>query len=227
VYPDHYKTNNQKQEVINMSKTESLSVKKAIEQRHSVRSFSPEPVTTEQIDELIQAARLAPSSLNSQPWRFKIVRDKNLLKKFGEKQISRTQKWIADAGAVLVCCADTANYIKDSQASAFFFRDNNLITGDSMDGIDECVERATSAPEVAKFGAAAMNVGISISFMMLRAVELGLGTCWVGMYDEQNVKELLGIDQKFRIVGLLVVGNPAQDQPEGHNRKKTEEIIIP
>lgn len=210
-----------------MNKNEHLSVKHAIENRHSVRAFSPDPLPIEQVHELIAAARLAPSSLNSQPWRFKIVMDKSVLKKFGEKEISRTQKWLADAGAIIVCCADTSNYVKDSQASAFFFRDNNLITGDAMDGIDEYVEREASATEAARFGAAAMNVGISISFMMLRAVELGLGTCWVGMYNEQKVKELLDIDPELRIVGLLAVGIPAQDQPEGHNRKAMDEIILP
>jgi nitroreductase len=211
-----------------MNKGEKLGVKDAILKRHSVRSYNSKPVTTEQIEELINAARLAPSSLNSQPWRFKVVSDRKTLIKFGEKDISRKQSWLADAGAIIVCCADMAGYIKDSQASAFFFRENNLITGDPMDGIDEYLEREVSATEAAKFGASAMNVGISVSFMMLRAVELGLGTCWVGMYDEQKIMELLDIDPLLRIVGLLAVGVPDEgDLPTEHNRKRLDEILLP
>ncbi|WP_432735044.1 nitroreductase family protein [Maridesulfovibrio sp. FT414] len=210
-----------------MNKQSIMGVKEAISGRHSVRSFIPKSVSDEDIDALINAARLAPSSLNSQPWRFKVVRDKEILKKFGEKNISRTQSWLADAGAIIVCCADVAGYVKDSQASAFFYRDNELITGDTMDGIEDYVERESSADRAAKFGAAAMNVGISISFMMLRAMELGLGTCWVGMYNEQEVKKMLNIDNEIRIVSLLAVGYPAEGQPHEHNRKDVSEILLP
>ncbi|WP_415717095.1 nitroreductase family protein [Maridesulfovibrio sp.] len=210
-----------------MKKNAVLGVNDAILQRHSVRSFTPEAVSSEDIAALIEAARLAPSSLNSQPWRFKVVQDKDILKRFGEKDISRTQSWLADAGAIIVCCADISGYVKDSQASAFFYRENDLITGDTMDGIDEYVERESSADAYAKFGASAMNVGISASFMMLRAVELGLGTCWVGMYDEQKVKELVGIDSELRVVGLFAVGHPAEAPVQEHSRKEISEILLP
>ncbi|WP_415713168.1 nitroreductase family protein [Maridesulfovibrio sp.] len=204
-----------------------LGVKDAILQRHSVRSFTSEAVSNEKIEALIEAARLAPSSLNSQPWRFKVVKDKEILKRFGEKNISRTQSWLAEAGAIIVCCADISGYVKDSQASAFFYRENDLITGDTMDGIDEYVERESSADAYAKFGSSAMNVGISISFMMLRAVELGLGTCWVGMYNEPEVKELANIDPELRIVGLLAVGYPSETPDQEHNRKEISDILLP
>ncbi len=207
----------------------SMGVKDAILNRHSVRSFSSEPVTDEQLDALFQAARLAPSSLNSQPWRFKAARDAELLKEFGKKEVSRSQTWLARAGAVIACCADVSGYLRDSQAAAFFFRENDLIKGDPMEGIEAYVEREKNAAETAKFGAAAMNVGIAISFMMLRAVELGLGTCWVGMFDEGKVKELLDIDMnpELRIVGLLAVGRPAEGQAVEHKRKALEEIVLP
>lgn len=210
-----------------MPVTDTLGVMDAISARHSVRSFTDDPVTPAELDALIEAARLAPSSLNSQPWRFKIVTDKRLLARFGTKEISRTQTWLAKAGAIIVCCADLSGYVRDSQASAFFFRDNNLITGDSMDGIEEYVAREASAAEAARFGAAAMNVAIATSFMILRAVELGLGTCWVGMYNGDAVKSLLGIDPALRIVGLLAVGRPAPGDEANHSRKPVAAIVLP
>lgn len=209
-----------------MTTTKSMGVMEAISHRHSVRSFTSEPITGEQLEALFQAARLAPSSLNSQPWRYKVAQG-DVLQEFGKKEVSRTQTWLAGAGAIIACCADTSGYVRDSQASAFFFRDNDLIQGDAMDGIDEYVSRESSASEAGRFGAAAMNVGISISFMMLRAVELGLGTCWVGMFNEQKVKELLGIDPALRIVGILAVGHPADAGAVEHKRKSLDEIVLP
>lgn len=210
-----------------MSDNAVMGVMDAIVARHSVRAFSDDPVTPAEVDGLIEAARLAPSSLNSQPWRYKVVTDRELVEQFGKKRYSRTQTWMASAGAIIVCCVDVAGYVRDSQASAFFFRDNKLIEGDSMDGIEEYVAREASAADAAKFGAAAMNAGIANAFLLLRAVELGLGACWVGMFDEANVKELLGIDPSMRIVGLIAVGHPATDSPLEHNRKSKDEILLP
>lgn len=209
-----------------MTKT-TCGVMDAIMKRHSTRAFTQAPVTAEEIKSLFQAARVAPSSLNSQPWRYKVVQDPELLNAFGTKEVSRTQTWLAQAGAIIVCCADVSGYVQDSQASAFYYRKNQLIEGDAMDGIDDYVDRESSAADMAKFGSAAMNVGLSVSFMMLRAVELGLGTCWVGMYNEDKVKELTGIDPQLRVVGLLAVGHPDQNQPTEHARKPLEDIILP
>jgi len=209
-----------------MPTTDKTGVMDAILARHSVRAFTDQPVTPAELDALIEAARLAPSSLNSQPWRYKVVTDPALLARFGEKEFSRTQTWLARAGAIIVCCVDLEGYVRDSQASAFFFRENKLIEGDSMDGIEAYVEREATAAEAARFGAAAMNAAIAGAFLMLRAVELGLGTCWVGMFGEASVKELLGIDPSLRIVGLIAVGHPAPGQATAHPRKSRADILL-
>jgi nitroreductase len=209
-----------------MNTPEHPGVMDAIAKRHSVRAFTGEAVSAQELEALFQAARLAPSSLNSQPWRYKAVRDPALLQWFGSREVSRTQSWLAGAGAIIVCCADLAGYVRDSQASAFFYRDKGLIRGDTMDGIDAYVRREAEAMEAARFGAAAMNVGIANAFIMLRAVELGLGTCWVGMFDEARIKERLGLGADLRIVGLLAVGHPAPGAPGAHVRKPLEDIVL-
>jgi len=117
--------------------------------------------------------------------------------------------------------------VRDSQAAAFFLKDYKLAEGDTMKGIEAYVEREESAPEIAKFGAAAMNVGIAVSFMMLRAVEMGLGTCWVGMFDERVIKERLGIDEDLRVVCLLAVGRPSAGEAPERKRKSLGEILLP
>ncbi len=203
-----------------------LSVQEAIAARHSVRSFKQEALTQEQLTELLEAARNAPSSLNSQPWRFKVVTDAADLAWFGTSEASRKQSWLANAPAIIICCADLEHYVKDSQSAAFFFRENDLIQGEPMDGIDAYVTREAAAEENAKFGACAMNTGIAVSFLMLRAVEMGLGTCWIGMFNEKNIKERFALPEGLRIVNVLAVGKPDENGVPDRKRKSLEEILL-
>lgn len=204
-----------------------MTVSEAIAARHSVRSYAPRALTEAEIRELLEAGRAAPSSLNSQPWRFKVVTDKADLAWFGTSEATRKQAWLAQAPAIFVCCADLEHYVKDAQAMAFFYRENNLIQGETMDGIEDHVARAAAAEEQAKFGSCAMNTGLAVAFMMLKAVEMGLGTCWVGMFNEARVKERCGIPANYRVVCLLAVGHPDEAATHPKKRKSLDEIRIP
>ena len=55
-----------------------------------------------------------------------------------------------------------------------------------------------------------LNAAIAIEHITLRAVDLGLGSCWVMMYDKEKVKELLGLDENYDVVALLPIGYPNQ-----------------
>lgn len=203
-----------------------LGVDKAIDRRHSVRAFLPDPLAEDEITALLEAARRAPSSLNSQPWRFKVVTDPEDLAWFGTKEASRKQAWLAKAPAIVVCCADLAGYVKDSQANVFFLKESKMVDGEPLKGIETYVSKAESDSEMARFGASAMNVAIAVSFMMLRAVELGLGTCWLGMFDEAAIKARLGIPESLRLVCLLAVGRPREAQAPPRRRKDLDEIVL-
>jgi nitroreductase len=204
----------------------SMSVTDAIAARHSVRTFAKQPLTTAEITTLLEAGRNAPSSLNSQPWRFKVVTDPADIAWFGTSTASRKQAWLAGAPAIFVCCVDLEHYVKDSQAAAFFFKENKIIEGEPMEGIEAYVAKAAHDAEIARFGACAMNMGIAVSFMMLKAVEMGLGTCWVGMFDEANIKARCGIPAGYRVVNLLVVGRPDEAEVYPRKRKSLDEIVI-
>lgn len=205
----------------------TMGVKDAIAARHSVRSFTKQKLTENEIHELLEAARNAPSSLNTQPWRFKVVTDPAEVAWFGTSQASRKQGWLAGAAAIVICCADTGHYVKDSQSAAFFFRENKLVQGEPMDGIDAYVAREADAAEQAKFGACAMNTAIAESFLMLRAVEMGLGTCWVGMFDEANIKAHFGLPDGLRIVNILAVGHPDEPEVFPRKRKSLDAVVLP
>jgi len=208
------------------TQTVSMGVKDAIAARHSVRTFAQTPLDQAEISELLEAARNAPSSLNSQPWRFKVVTKPDDIAWFGTSEASRKQAWLAGAAAIILCCVDLEHYVKDSQASAFFFRKNNLIEGEPMDGIEAYVAREAVAAEQAKFGACAMNVGIAVGFLMLRAVEMGLGTCWIGMFDEAAIRARFALPAGLRLVNLLAVGRPDEPEVSPRKRKSLKEIVI-
>jgi nitroreductase len=88
----------------------NLPTKDAIEKRRSIRKFKRKPVPDEQIMALIEAARLAPSASNTQPWRFKIVSDDDTKAKLAEAAYH--QSFVAQAPVVLVCCADLQGYFE-------------------------------------------------------------------------------------------------------------------
>ena len=69
-----------------------------------------------------------------------------------------------------------------------------------------------------------IDVAISIDHMTLKAVEEGLGTCWIGAFNEAKAKEILGVPDEIRVVELLTLGYPTQ-VPEGKTRKELSEII--
>lgn len=71
-----------------------------------------------------------------------------------------------------------------------------------------------------------IDVAIAIEHMALKAVEEGLGTCWVGAFYEAQVKEILGIPLDVRVVQLLPLGYPVKPSPDHKDRLSVEEIVM-
>ncbi len=69
-----------------------------------------------------------------------------------------------------------------------------------------------------------VDASIALSFMILEACELGLGTCWLGHFDENKVKEILGIPAGVRVVAMTPLGYPAES-PAARPRKRPEEVV--
>ncbi|MFH1227774.1 MAG: nitroreductase family protein [Planctomycetota bacterium] len=69
-----------------------------------------------------------------------------------------------------------------------------------------------------------IDLGLAFDHLMLAAVAEGLGTCWIGAFDEASVKKVLNIPDKFRIVGLTPLGVPAES-PAPKPRKAINEIV--
>jgi nitroreductase len=71
-----------------------------------------------------------------------------------------------------------------------------------------------------------IDMAIAIDHMVLEATEEGLGTCWIGAFYEDQVKEILGIPKDIRVVELLTLGYPAKPSPGSKDRLSIEEIVM-
>jgi len=70
-----------------------------------------------------------------------------------------------------------------------------------------------------------IDLAIALDHITLAAVELGLGTCWIGAFDEKRVKKIFGIPEGIRVVGLMPIGYPADPSLKEKNRLPFEKIV--
>lgn len=91
-----------------------LTVLDAMLQRKSIRKFSNEKVNNEIVKEVINHARLAPSSYNAQPWRFVLITNENLIKNLYE--FSGNQKQLNSASSVIVLYTDKQDILRNIES---------------------------------------------------------------------------------------------------------------
>ena len=141
--------------------------------RQSIRSFRAEPVSDEQLEDLVEIARHAPSWMNKQCWHFIIVTDTLSIQDIAKTSL--TNHWMKQAPAVIIVSADPH------------------LSG-TREGIDYYLVDAT----------------IAMDHLILSAASKGLGTCWIGSFNEKKLKEILGIPPRIRIIALTPIGYPKE-----------------
>ena len=194
-----------------------MELDKVMEERRSIRKFKPDPVPDELILKLLEAARLAPSGSNIQPWRFLSVRSPEMKEKI--KSATR-YTFVAKAPVILVCCADLAAL--ETRTA----RIDELMQSGVFDGVE--VDGTYAPPEKTSeqmLSYLTLNVGIAITHIMLKAVDLGLGACWIGGFDSQKVKSMLGLKENLFVAALLPIGFP-DGIPKSRPRIPLDQIRI-
>jgi nitroreductase len=169
-----------------------------IRSRRSIRRFLPDPVDREKILSCLEAARLAPSAENAQPWRFLVVDDPGLKEKLAGEAFSGIYgmtKFAARAPVLVVVLA--------SLDFLLAYRLGRRIQGTQFYLID---------------------IGIAGEHFFLKAEEQGLATCWIGWFNTRRVRKVLRIPRKYKIVALFPLGYAASRPPSETKRKPMEEI---
>jgi nitroreductase len=206
-----------------MKKSTLLTTKEAIEMRRSIRKYRPNPISDECISELLESARLAPSGCNAQPWRFKIVKEQEIKQQLA--QAAYAQMFIAEAPVVIVCCADIEGYIDGTVSGA---QDLGKIRAIENRIVDILVHRANEIRSYTldQIGSLiAANVAIAIEHIILRALDFGLGTCWIRLVESTKVNRIFGWSDNIFVVALLPIGYPAE-APEPRKRLPLKSILI-
>ena len=157
--------------------------------RRSCRRYDPaRPVPTPLLDLCVEAARLAPSACNRQPWRFVLATDPAVVAQLraGARRAGVPHPWWDHVPAFVALCAKL-----------------DLLTH-------------TVAPIFSGIPYYLLDLGIAGEHFVLAAETLGLGTCWIGWFDERAARRILQLPRSWRLVSLLTVGWPeaaAADTP--------------
>jgi len=184
---------------------------KVIQDRRSIREWTEEPVSEQDLAMILEAGRQAPSGENAQPWRFIIVRDAETRKTLGA---------LAGGGSGR---RFTAEYVTHQMQERF----TNLQDEAKKKA---AFEKLTSGQVSAFLANAPLNIVVcgkkdvwdmpldtsaAIENMLLMITALGLGACWViapciDIRDEERVKALLNIPEGFKAVSVISVGRPTR-----------------
>ena len=206
-----------------------LTVGEAIRQRRSIRKFLDKPVSREMIDEMLEAARLAPSGSNRQPWRFIVVTDPEERVKL--RQICWDQAFIEQAPVVFVCFADLVAYSQPSRMKrAQEFIDTKVtetLSGRFADPEFRDLLAKLPDTDLQLFRAAAVsNTYIAIEHIVLTATALGLGSCWVGATGgEGEINTMFNLPETLVIAAVVPVGY-ADRVPPPRPRISVSEILL-
>lgn len=196
-----------------MSETYSLvdAVMKVIQDRRSIREYTTEAVSPQDLDMILEAARQAPSGENAQPWRFIIVKDPETRKKLGA---------LAGGGSGR---RFTAEFVTQKMQERF--------TGLQDEAKKRAAfEKLTSGQVSAFLADAPVNIIVcgrkdvwdlpydtsaAIENMLLMVTALGLGACWViapciDIRDEERIKALLNLPEEIKVVSIISVGHPTR-----------------
>jgi len=200
-----------------------MDVSEVIRIRRSIRKFKPDPIPDEKVRLLLESARLAPSGTNTQPWRFIVVRDDDTKAKL--QRAAHNQRHIKRAPVIIVCCADLEAF-KEFPARVDELIESGALPERTREVFIPYIEKGMSTvTKDALMVAAAANVAIAIEHIVLKAVEIGLGTCWVRWYEDEKVKEILDMPEHVEVMALLPVGIPDED-PSPRPRLSLDKIVF-
>jgi len=166
--------------------------------RQSVRSFQSTPVAHQDLLAICEAARSAPSACNSQTWRFVAVTQSETIKQITKEAMRPVipNRWLEQTPLLIVGC---------SQLDLIANRIGSRITGIEYYQID---------------------LGIAMEHMVLKATELGLGTCWIGWFAEERVKKILDIPKRIKASVMLAIGYSKEAPTKTRSRKPMEQILF-
>lgn len=174
-----------------------MQLDEIINKRQSVRKYKDRPIETKKIEACIEAARMAPSASNGQPWKFVVVTEPKL-----KEQIA------------------AATYDKLITFNKFAHQAPVLV----IIVLEPTKKMTQIATRLKKKDWPIMDIGIAAEHFCLKATEQDLGTCMLGWFREKKLKELLKIPQNKSIALVITLGY-ADDKQREKIRKPKNQIL--
>ena len=174
-----------------------MSFTELVSRRYSVRKFSSDAVPRDMIEKCLEAARLAPSACNCQPWSFYVADTPEIRDKIAKAAFSGIYGMNAFARKAPVLIAVV------TERSGYAAR-----LGGSLRGVQFSL----------------IDVGIACDHLTLCATELGIGSCWLGWFNAKAVADELGLPKRTQIDTMLALGYPEGEPPQRKTRRDLEDI---
>lgn len=205
-----------------------MELTEVIERRASVRQFTSDAVSQDDLREMVRLAHLAPSINNSQPWRFIAITNKDLLRSMADavhKKISETLPDSDDEKQKLakqqVCWFST--FFADAPAVIAVLTCPYQATVDSVlpkSVSHEDVNAMRGRPDIESMGAAIEN-------LLLAAVDKGYGGCWLSgpLMAREELERLLEVQEPWKLEAMVAVGRPASEHTQ-RVKKPVEEVLV-
>ena len=151
--------------------------------QRSVRNYDSRPIEDWKLNFILETARLAPSSSNSQPWRIIVVNQTEKIQALASATPGKIMgfPWLKNCPIVIVMCAAKTSLQKMAQ-----------LVGKNYPPVD---------------------IGIVGEHICLEAADLGIGSCWIGWIDPKKIKVLCNIPGSWDVVCMIALGYPANSDP--------------
>jgi nitroreductase len=164
-----------------------MEFSKLIAERYSVRAYQPDPVEQEKLERVLEAARLAPTAVNFQPFQLIVIHTEGR-----EDELNRIYRkdWFVQPPLVIAACG---------------LPDRGWIRRDGKSFLD-------------------VDVAIVMDHLILAAMNEGLGTCWVGNFDVEAAREVLGLPDDVEPIAFTPLGYPG-DQPRTKKRRPLSDLV--
>jgi nitroreductase len=196
-----------------MSETFTLAdaTMKVIQDRRSIREYTPEPVSDQDLDLILEAARLAPSGENAQPWRFIIVRDAETRKKLGA---------LAGGGSGRRFTSEFVTKQMQERFSGLQDEEKKKAAFEKLTSGKVSAFLADAPVDLVVCGKKGVwdmpyDTSAAIENILLMVTALNLGACWViapciDIRDEERVKDLLGMPEDYKAISIISIGHPTR-----------------
>ncbi len=184
---------------------------KVIQDRRSIREYTAEPVSDQDLNLILEAARQAPSGENAQPWRFIIVKDPETRERLGA---------LAGGGSGRRFTAEFVTKKMEERFSGLQDEAKKRAAFEKLTSGQVSAFLADAPVSIVVCGRKDVwdlpyDTAAAIENMLLMVTALGLGACWViapciDIRDEERVKALLGIPEGFKAVSIVSIGHPVR-----------------